>query len=113
MISRVFNGRTTMKTTNCFILKIFLIILFSYCVVGRPQSNTLSEIKYVTDRVKFPLRTRPGSDEKIINIIENGQELEIVESENEWTKVKMLDGKQGWILIRYIVQYPYSFDDNL
>ena len=36
-------------------------------------------------------------------MIESGQKVEVVESGQEWSIVRLLDGKEGWILNRYLI----------
>lgn len=74
--------------------------------------NKNYKIKYVTDRIKFALRTGPSSDEKVLDVVQNGQELEIIERGEEWSRVQLINGKQGWILTRYIVQHPYALSGS-
>jgi SH3 domain protein len=62
---------------------------------------------YVTDSFKVTLRTGPSTENKIISMISSGQAVEILESENGWSLVRLKDNgvdKEGWILSRYIMK---------
>jgi uncharacterized protein YraI len=50
------------------------------------------------------LRKGPGFSEEVIQILEIGQKLTILEkSEDElWLKVRLPDGKEGWVFARYV-----------
>ncbi len=58
-------------------------------------------VMYVTD-VKLTVRTGPGNDRKIIATVSAGQRAEVLEQGSEWSKVKLTDGKEGWMLTRYL-----------
>lgn len=61
-----------------------------------------AEAMYVTDVLRLTLRTGQSTEHKIIAVIESGQEVEILESGEEWSKVRLADGKEGWVLTRYL-----------
>ncbi|UCF94628.1 MAG: TIGR04211 family SH3 domain-containing protein [Desulfobacterales bacterium] len=61
---------------------------------------------FITDKIKLTLRTGPSNQHRIIAVIESGQELEILQSGEEWSEVRMMSGKQGWVLTRYLVREP-------
>ncbi len=58
---------------------------------------------YVTDVLKVTLRTGPSIDNKIIKMVESGQRVEVVEPGQEWSLIRLFDGKEGWILNRYLI----------
>jgi SH3 domain protein len=58
---------------------------------------------YVTDVLKVTLRTGPSTENKIIKIIESGQRVEVLNPAQEWSQVRLFDGKEGWILNRYLI----------
>jgi len=57
---------------------------------------------YVGNIDKVTLRTGPGIDYKIIQMLESGQEVEVLEPGKDWSHVLAIDGKEGWLLSRYI-----------
>lgn len=65
-------------------------------------SIAMAETKYVSEDFEITLRTGPGTDRKIIALIPSGQPLEIVAPGEEWTEVTTPNGKQGWVLSRYL-----------
>ena len=59
---------------------------------------------YVTDSFEITLRTGPSNENKIIAMLFSGRPLEVVSTQGDWTRVKVLDGdKEGWVLSRYLV----------
>ena len=73
-----------------FIVVGIWLLLFSLPV----QAKTM----YVSDIVKITLRTGSGADHRVIGMLQSGQEVEVFKSEDEWTQVKLTNGKQGWVL---------------
>ncbi len=82
---------------------IFLVILFFLFV---PSSQ--AETRYVVDFIRITLRTGPGVENKVLEMIESGQKLEVLESNPDWTKVKLENEKEGWVLSRFVTPNPPS-----
>ena len=57
---------------------------------------------YVSDILKLTLRTGPSIENKILAVIDSGQMMEIVEFGDEWSQVQLPNGKEGWVLSRYL-----------
>ena len=41
-------------------------------------------------------------------IIESGQKIEVIKKGNQWTLVRLTDGKEGWVYSRYLADIPTS-----
>ncbi len=61
-----------------------------------------AEKMYVSDIIKITLRTGPGIDHKIITMLSSGQEVKVLIPDEKWTNVRTLDGKEGWVLNRFL-----------
>jgi len=61
-----------------------------------------AEILYVVDIAEITLRTGPGIDHRVIAMVKSGQEMEILESGPEWTKVRTPSEKEGYVLSRFL-----------
>ncbi|MGD8982196.1 MAG: TIGR04211 family SH3 domain-containing protein [Desulfobacterales bacterium] len=74
------------------------------------STAVLAETKhYINDSMKITMRTGPATDRKIIALLSVGQEVEVLKAENEWTLVRLLNGKEGWVISRFITdQTPES-----
>jgi len=57
---------------------------------------------YVSDKLKVTVRTGQGNTHKIIALIKSDQEVEALENGEEWTLVRLQNGKKGWVLSRYL-----------
>jgi len=47
-------------------------------------------------------------ENRILAIVETGQSMEVLEAGNDWSKVRLTDGKEGWVLTRYLTDKPTS-----
>ncbi|MCD4804446.1 MAG: TIGR04211 family SH3 domain-containing protein [Desulfobacterales bacterium] len=76
---------------------VFFIVLFSTVV----QAETM----YVDDIVKITVRTGPGIAHKILAMIKSGESVEVLkpeEPEKDWSLVRITNGKEGWVLSRFL-----------
>jgi len=70
------------------------------------EKATARKKLYVTDSLKLTLRSGPSSNDKILAVVTSGQQLEIQEKGEKWSKVSAPSGKQGWVLTRYLLYDP-------
>lgn len=77
------------------------IVFVGICLMVFSSALWGQTVMYVTD-VKLTLRTGPGNDRKIIATVSAGQRVEVLEQGSEWSKIKLTDGKEGWMLTRYL-----------
>ncbi|MFH1993882.1 MAG: TIGR04211 family SH3 domain-containing protein [Pseudomonadota bacterium] len=61
-----------------------------------------AETMYVSDLTEITLRTGQGIDHKIIAMIQSGQQVEILEAADQWTKIRLPDGREGWVVSRFL-----------
>ncbi len=61
-----------------------------------------AETFYVSENYEITMRTGPATDRKIISLIESGTALTMVEKGQDWSKVRIPNGRVGWVLNRYI-----------
>jgi SH3 domain protein len=88
-------------------MKIFRFIVpvtLGLCLVGQ---FSWAEKAYVTDSFEITLRSGPSVQNKIISLLRSNQPLEILESQDDWSRVHLLEREQedaeGWVLSRYLV----------
>jgi len=61
-----------------------------------------AETMYVSDVLKLTVREGKGTGEKIIAVIQSGQRVDVQQIEDEWALVLFDDGKEGWVLSRFL-----------
>ena len=61
---------------------------------------------FISDNLKITLRSGPSTGNKILAVLQSGQTVEVVNPGDEWSQVTMADGKEGWVLSRYLTPNP-------
>lgn len=75
-----------------------LSLLFSLFLV----TDVMSQSWYIKPSSELPLRRGQGTEYKILYIVPDGTRVSIIEEEEPWVKITTEDGKEGWILKRYL-----------
>ncbi|MGD8369209.1 MAG: TIGR04211 family SH3 domain-containing protein [Desulfobacterales bacterium] len=86
-----------MKRTFLILL---LILLWAAAAMGQEQTA------YITDSFQVTLRTGPGVDHKIVAMLASGQSLTLIDAGEEWSQIALPDGRQGFVLNRFISVTP-------
>lgn len=65
---------------------------------------------YVTDELVITLRTGPSTQNTIVANLSTGDAVEVLEADDElgYTRVRVADGDEGWVLTRYLMDEPSS-----
>jgi len=76
------------------------------CIIGMClilfSTPVFADSKYISDDMKITLRTGPGNDRKIISMLGVGKKVEVLELGDEWTLVRLNNGKEGWVISRFL-----------
>jgi len=81
------------------------MVLIGICLTFFAAAG-FAETMYVSDNLKVTVRSGPGTEYKILDIAESGDRLEILETGEDWTLVKLANGKEGYVTTRYLVPDP-------
>jgi len=81
------------------LIKLSVIALILLAVVSYPAQ---AETMYITDVLRITVREGNGLEYKILDVLESGQEVEVISSGDEWSKVRLPNGKEGWIAGKYL-----------
>jgi SH3 domain protein len=80
------------------------ILMFLLCLTG---SSAWAGVAYVTDSFEVTVRTGPSTENKITAMPSSGQSMQVVETQGDWSRVRLSirDGGniEGWILSRYLI----------
>ena len=79
-------------------------ILMAIIAVGLCSSGVHAQQMFVKEMMKITMRTGPGNDRKILALVSTGQPVEVVETGEEWSLVRLGDEKEGWVLSRFLTQ---------
>ncbi len=68
----------------------------------------LAETRYVTDQFEITLRSGASTSNSILKMLKSGQPVTVIEDdpESKYTQVQTADGKQGYVLTRYLDNLP-------
>ena len=81
-------------------------IVFLGIVLMCFSANGFAESMYVTDQLKLTLRSGPSTGHKVLAVVESGQKVEILEPGEDWSLVRNANGKEGYVLTRYLKPEP-------
>jgi len=85
---------------------LYLVIIFSLLIAVPAPAKTM----YVTDLFKITLRTGPSNEHKVIAMLESNEGVEVLEEQDDWARVRLGDGKEGYVLSRFLtLDMPKSF----
>lgn len=86
-------------------IRLFMIGCWLFMTVA----TSWAEPVYVSENIRLTVRKDPGNDKKIISILTSGDQVNVVQYGDEWTKIKLADDKEGWVLSRFLsTQMPSS-----
>ena len=78
-------------------IPIMVVLFFMASAAG-------AETAYVTDSFQVTLRVGPGVEYKIIAMPYSGQAVEILELQDDWTRVRIGAEQEGWMLTRHLLR---------
>lgn len=70
------------------------------------SATGFAESMYVSDVLKVTVRTGPSTEYKVIEVAESGERAEILEKGEDWSLVRLQNGKEGYVMTRYLVDGP-------
>ena len=76
-----------------------ILILLTALMITLPAH---SEKNYIKGVQKVTFRSGPGTDSKILKMMDADSPVIVLEAEGEWSKVKDLEGREGYILARFL-----------
>ena len=65
-----------------------------------------AETRYIVPSSEIAIRTGQGTGYKIIAIVRDGTAVELLEENDSYAKVRLVDGKEGWIIKRFLSEEP-------
>lgn len=82
-------------------------LILSVCLLVS-ISAAKAETRYVSDELKTPFRSSPGSTKRILKMLKSGSPVELlsVDKKSGFAKVRTTDGKTGYILLRELSKEP-------
>lgn len=77
-------------------------------------ADLLAKTMYITDRIEIGLRSGTGLEYRILGRVRTGDRVEVLQSERNWSKVRLTDGTVGWINTSFLVDQirPSAGEDS-
>ncbi len=85
-----------MKQRTVAVLVALLALMLS------PDAVVMAKGMYVRDWITISVRSGPYDDAKIIGMANTNDYLEIVDERDQWSKVRIPAGKDGWVQNRFL-----------
>ncbi|MCP4628382.1 MAG: TIGR04211 family SH3 domain-containing protein [bacterium] len=85
--------------------KLMRLILVGFCLAFFSATG-FAESMYISDKLKVTVRRGPSTEYKIIDIAESGDRVELLEAGQDWTLVRLGNGKEGYVTTRYLIAGP-------
>jgi SH3 domain protein len=65
-------------------------------------SASHAETMYISDAIQVNMRTGRGFQYKILAMINSGQVVEVIEREDQYAKIRIPNGREGWVESQYL-----------
>ncbi len=78
----------------------FFFVLFVFLYLPVPALSAAGW--YVQPSAEVPLRRGQGKKYKIVAVVRDGTQVTLLKENNEWARIKLDSGREGWILKRYL-----------
>jgi len=82
-------------------------LLFALCLL-LPAIPAHAETKYVIDQIVITLRSGQSNQHQILRTLPSGTKLEVLETSDKYSRVRLTDGTEGWVLNQYITSKPIA-----
>jgi SH3 domain protein len=88
-----------------FSLRSFILIaLCGMVFIGHARSVPAEATAYIKDIMEITLRVAPGTGSKVLRMIRSGEMVTVLQKGEGWSRVKVEDGTEGWVVSRYLIQ---------
>jgi len=81
------------------------MVLIGICLTFFSAAG-FAETMYISDKLKVTVRSGPSTEYKILDIAESGDRVDRLEAGEDWTLVKLANGREGYVTSRYLVSGP-------
>lgn len=76
--------------------------LLSLLIVLLAGTAIAAEVKFVRPDLDIPVRRGRSEQYKIIKFVKDGNQVDFLEENGNWAKVRLQGGTEGWMLKRYL-----------
>ena len=81
-------------------------LLIVVCLSALVSGHALAETRYVSDHLEITMRSGKSTSHGITRMLQSGTPLTVLETDNDsgYSRVRTKDGKQGWVLSRFLME---------
>ncbi len=91
------------SATICFLLgSLFL----SFSTVIFSATEVAADSRYVIPSAEVVLKSGAGREYRVISVVKDGDLVEFLEQDGSYAMVRLANGKEGWMLKRYLSTEP-------
>jgi SH3 domain protein len=62
----------------------------------------MAATRYISEEFEVPMRSGQSTEHRIIALIPSGRAVELITRGDEWSQVRLPNGREGWVLTRYL-----------
>ncbi|MCF8044956.1 MAG: TIGR04211 family SH3 domain-containing protein [Desulfarculaceae bacterium] len=84
--------------------RIFKHVVLTVAVLLLAGGLSHAEQMYVKGITRITMRSEPGVRHSILAMLESGTRLEMLLEKSDWSKVRLSDGREGWVLTRFVTE---------
>ncbi len=95
------NGEKKVRTIGIAGGNTMRILIVLFVIVLSPVFS-IADTLYVSDQLVITVREGQGNEYKIIKTLKTGTPVEVIEESEDHMLVRTKDGKEGWVLKRYL-----------
>jgi len=86
-------------------LRTLTVVLLLLCAV--PMLATAQQTRYISDELQQDMRSGPGNQYRILQMVSAGTRLTVLEEDSGWSRVRLgSSGQEGWVLSRMLMNQP-------
>ncbi len=100
--------RRITKPLQTIVLFLMLNFLLQLGSVLFWSSEAAADTRYVNPSAEVVVRTGEGNQYKIIDMVKDGDTVDLLQVSDSYALVRLADGKEGWMLKRYLSTEPPS-----
>jgi SH3 domain protein len=65
-------------------------------------AKTVGAVEYIRDEIRVNMRSGPGAEFRILQLLESGDELTRLAENDGWIQVRVGEGDEGWVPSRFV-----------
>ena len=85
---------------------LYSVIAIALVVFLCIPSTALAKYLYVIPTAEIPLRSGKGNEYRIVAVIQDGSQVELLKEDGAWAMVRTSNEKKGWMPKRYLSSSP-------